>query len=58
MSDPEGRITSLGVAAGAWLMQYIPTAEQAEYGFKLYAMAGAAVLVTVRVVIELRNWRK
>lgn len=49
------RLYSFGAAAFAGVAPFIPSVEQCESGLKLYAMAAGAVLVTVRLWVELRR---
>lgn len=49
------RAYTLGAAGLAWVTPYIPTVSQCEAGLKLYGMLAGAVLVTIRIIVELRR---
>lgn len=48
-------VKSLGSAAIALLMPYIPTADQLEASLKIYGMFGAAILVTINIYKTLKR---
>jgi len=54
-NDNYHHVKSLGSAALALLMPYIPTANQLEASLKIYGMFGAAILVTINIYKALKR---